>query len=867
MMKFSNAGACIDEIEVEPAGNWYRSNPLGGMTYWYGSNISPASWFFKNWTPVGSTWYPYPPYENVRVPAPSESVVFAQGTSSFTLLNMGVGVSSDFPYQDISPVTTVGTLAFLQGATSLSLPPASSWNAANAQGYLRTTENLIVGDYESNIGGISYATTLNLGISSPSWLFVDGNAHIGRGYLVRGVLQSYGANLNIGNSASNWLGELKVGELGGIGDLNFYGPIVSGNYPTLTTKGSFWSGVSGVTAFGSSLFEDSKLVTGASTIVGNGGASGRLKFDNGIAEIAGQLLVGFGGVNGTFESQLEMENGSNVLSNSPIFIGLGQFGRGKALIRNSVLRSPSYGIVGFDQAIGSLSLTHSDLNLGEDLAVGMNSATGTLSSSGDSHINCGGTFKVGLNGGTGTANIEETALNVLGAGGIQVGHGTTQAALNVGAGPVYQSVVTTTNDFSIAYGAGSSATGSFSNSTFNIGRDMYVGTGGATGTLTAGNVNLNISRDFFVGRLLNSGPGNAAVNLDGVPTSCRSLYVGIALPAPTFTYRGGTLFTASDRIQLSPATLTVRDLNTRMRTPLFENKSGSTTIVYPDARIEVTNVFVNSTGAYLKGSGAVTGSLINYGAIQPGFSPGTLSLGTVTNGASGVVEIEIGGPGNTDLLNCSGTFTSAGGKFKFTRLPGFTPAIGQELDVLNHTGFVNQGYTIQDETGLGLEFDPNTGKVRVTTLPGYISGKIQVDTGPSDLSQELVEVIIRDADGVVVSTIQNVALTYDGFFAVPTTAIGNLTVAVKGTNWLRKQSASISVTGSGYAGLNLSAQNGDVDGDNEVGPGDFEAVVALFGLNSSDAGFDQNADLDRDLEVGPSDFEIVVSHFGLAGDL
>ena len=55
---------------------------------------------------------------------------------------------------------------------------------------------------------------------------------------------------------------------------------------------------------------------------------------------------------------------------------------------------------------------------------------------------------------------------------------------------------------------------------------------------------------------------------------------------------------------------------------------------------------------------------------------------------------------------------------------------------------------------------------------------------------------------------------------------------------------------------------GEVDRDGEVGPSDFERVVAAFGATPADVNWDAWADLDFDGEVGPGDFEIVVSNFG-----
>jgi hypothetical protein len=59
---------------------------------------------------------------------------------------------------------------------------------------------------------------------------------------------------------------------------------------------------------------------------------------------------------------------------------------------------------------------------------------------------------------------------------------------------------------------------------------------------------------------------------------------------------------------------------------------------------------------------------------------------------------------------------------------------------------------------------------------------------------------------------------------------------------------------------------GDVDGDNEVGPGDFEAIISAFGSRIGESGYVLAADFDWDGEIGPSDFECLVVNFSMVGD-
>lgn len=112
-----------------------------------------------------------------------------------------------------------------------------------------------------------------------------------------------------------------------------------------------------------------------------------------------------------------------------------------------------------------------------------------------------------------------------------------------------------------------------------------------------------------------------------------------------------------------------------------------------------------------------------------------------------------------------------------------------------------------------------------------------------------------------------VPVTQNGTFGLNTTLRGNFGVSCKASHWLRQTlTSTIVLAARPYSGLSFSLINGDVDGDNEIGPGDFGQLSSAFGSVSGDANWNQEADLDGDGEVGPSDFGILSSNFGLSGD-
>ena len=97
-------------------------------------------------------------------------------------------------------------------------------------------------------------------------------------------------------------------------------------------------------------------------------------------------------------------------------------------------------------------------------------------------------------------------------------------------------------------------------------------------------------------------------------------------------------------------------------------------------------------GGLLKGAGTVTGNVVNNGTVAPGNSPGILTIaGNYTQGASGILAVEIGGllPGiDFDRLDVTGA-ASLAGTLDVSLFGGFVPLASDVFRVLTSTGGVS----------------------------------------------------------------------------------------------------------------------------------------------------------------------------------
>jgi hypothetical protein len=204
--------------------------------------------------------------------------------------------------------------------------------------------------------------------------------------------------------------------------------------------------------------------------------------------------------------------------------------------------------------------------------------------------------------------------------------------------------------------------------------------------------------------------------------------------------------------------------------------------------------------------------------------------------------------------------------------------------VLNTAGTALNGYVANSISGANVgpftfgtfasDFSRVTPAITITDIVEANPGRKNVQwplTAITTISGNLVLENTAD-DGAagtetITWTLSNGTNSYSGDFTVndfgggaysfdiPAAAVnGNYTLSFDGGTFL-KSTFNVTLSGSSLTQA-VSLRNGDIDNDAEVGPSDFEAVVAQFG----GAG---DADVDNDGEVGPSDFETIVANFGL----
>jgi hypothetical protein len=148
--------------------------------------------------------------------------------------------------------------------------------------------------------------------------------------------------------------------------------------------------------------------------------------------------------------------------------------------------------------------------------------------------------------------------------------------------------------------------------------------------------------------------------------------------------------------------------------------------------------------------------------------------------------------------------------------------------------------------------------------PGRIDGKLILPNyTPTVASLRTASIKLYSPGGTTPLASYTVPLAINNGFSFVTPLRGSHDIRIEVPGFLAKRVVAQNITTTGPRNLSVTLGNGNCDGDLEVGPSDFEAIVANFGINTNDPSL---GDLDGDLECGPGDFEIVVAAFGNSGD-
>lgn len=126
---------------------------------------------------------------------------------------------------------------------------------------------------------------------------------------------------------------------------------------------------------------------------------------------------------------------------------------------------------------------------------------------------------------------------------------------------------------------------------------------------------------------------------------------------------------------------------------------------------------VNIQGGALNGLGTVDADVSNAGTVSTASSPGTLTITrSYTQTSTGILTIQIGGPGQFDTLAIGGA-ANLGGTLNLSRINNFTPSAGQVFKILTFAS-ANGGFATENGLSINpsLSFNPVFGPTDLTLL-------------------------------------------------------------------------------------------------------------------------------------------------------
>lgn len=165
------------------------------------------------------------------------------------------------------------------------------------------------------------------------------------------------------------------------------------------------------------------------------------------------------------------------------------------------------------------------------------------------------------------------------------------------------------------------------------------------------------------------------------------------------------------------------------------------------------------------------------------------------------------------------------------------------------------------EAAGNIFYDMSNANITITPGAAAGTGTVTLQGWLNTLSGLSINFEIRNNTTQAVLQTVNATLDSAGNYTfTPTVGPGTYTITAKGSHWLRKMVQNVTITASGFSGVNFSLVNGDVNGDNTVSLADFSILRTNFGTSHA------ASDLNGDGTVSLADFSILRTNFGQSGD-
>ena len=647
-----------------------------------------------------ASWHSAPLWTLGRVPTPDDRAVFdySRLDPSGALGHHGVYLADfwlvDVEHSEVTEAGGVATIASLlvdTGSYSLIFKPNFSgprWDGGPAQ-----RGGLVVDEINHAAGILSL---IGLGDVDGRWGPEWGKASVDAVYItVAGPagMEGYTPNLKIADAARVFTEVLVIGTFAGTGGIlrmesgaalhasvadialaeGSVGDAFVRDGSHLNPESYLQVGVAGQ---GTLTIEDAGIVSGCGEVLGSTNTG------NGHVSVGGDgsaLDVGWLAVGESGQGVLDIGMRGRVISAESV-VGWEVNSNGEATLSNEATWENHSGIVIGDSGAGSLTLVTGGVTSSTALIAGHNSSgSGHVVVSGrSSQLNVGWLF-LGISG-VGILEINERGTAATG-----------ETQLGAEAGSHGQAVLCEAAHWTIngSICVGQSGQG-----------DLTISDGA---TLTTG--------DALVGDA-EAGAGHAAVDGTDSAWSCAEAMTVGKLGQGTLTVSNGGRVTAQS---LDIGELGVVDVS----------QGGMIVLGEADP---VPGAVVVGFGGHLAGSGLIIGDAIACGGvIEPGHSPGTLSLeGNLDLDPDSQLVLEFAGPPDSGLFDqilVSGSANLAGSvTFDFN---GFTPQPGMTYDFLialgGQAGAFTQWQVVGLPDGMALRFDPATGQLSTAVEVSRIS--------------------------------------------------------------------------------------------------------------------------------------------------